>query len=121
MRKILWAIAGIAVVAGTGWIIKPALAEGDSGKGKPIYEKHCLLCHGPQGRGDGPQGQLLKPPAASFRSPESKAKSDAELLAVIRDGHPDTAMTEWKDVLSEADMKDVLAYIRMIAGPPESM
>lgn len=88
---------------------------GNALKGKPIYEKHCLLCHGPQGRGDGPMGKSLDPPAANFSSPESMHKSDAELLKVIREGHPDTAMTAWKGSLSEQEFQDVLAYVRHLS------
>lgn len=110
----LW-LAGLSVLHADA---DPATG-GDPGAGRPIYEKYCLLCHGPQGRGDGPQGQLMKPPATNFRSPKSKGKSDAVLLRAIREGHPKTAMTSWELELSEEDMIDVLAYIRGLSGKPE--
>ncbi len=94
-------------------------AAGDPLKGRPVYEKYCLLCHGPQGAGDGPQGKLMNPPAANFRSAESKSKSDAVLLKSIREGHPKAAMAGWKDKLKEEDLMDVLAYIRHLSGAPE--
>ena len=114
----------IIVVVGFGvavWLGVPLQlhAGGDPTKGRSVYEKYCLLCHGPQGRGDGPQGQLLKPPATNFRNPESKAKTDDVLLKAIREGHPKTAMTEWKRELSEENMTNVLAYIRGLSGGPE--
>jgi len=28
---------------------RDADAAGDAAKGKPIYVKHCMVCHGPQG------------------------------------------------------------------------
>ena len=59
----------------------PLEAAGDSAKGKAVYEKYCMACHGPQGKGDGPAGKLLKPPAADFTSPASKTKSEADLQA----------------------------------------
>jgi len=88
---------------------------GDASKGKPIYEKNCLLCHGPQGRGDGPMGRSLSPPATNFSSPESMHKTDAELLKVIHEGHSDTAMAAWKGSLSEQDFQDLLAYVRQLS------
>jgi mono/diheme cytochrome c family protein len=113
-RVLLALAAGLVIGNGT------ALAAGDEPrKGQPIYEKYCLLCHGPQGLGDGPQGQLMKPPAANLRSAQSKAKSDAELLKVIREGHPNSAMTKWAGTLSEEEMKQVLAYIRQLSGGPD--
>jgi mono/diheme cytochrome c family protein len=97
------------------WIQAAADTGGDALKGKPIYEKNCLLCHGPQGRGDGHMGKTLSPPAANFASPESMHKSDAELLKVIREGHAGTAMTAWKGSLSEQEFQDLLAYVRQLS------
>jgi len=97
------------------WILPASGIDGDASKGKPIYEKNCLICHGPQGRGDGPMGKSLNPPAPNFANPESQHKSDAELLKTIREGHPDSAMTAWKGTLSEQQFNDVLSYIRKIS------
>lgn len=93
----------------------PVHAEaGDARKGKAVYEKSCVLCHGPQGRGDGPVGKTVTPPAADFTSAASKKKTDAELLAVIENGRPLTAMVGWKGQLSEAEIQDVLAYVKSL-------
>ncbi len=89
-------------------------AAGDVRKGKAVYEKHCVLCHGPQGRGDGPVGKTVIPPAADFTSAASKKKSDAELLATIENGRPSTAMVAWKGQLSKEEIQDVLAYVNSL-------
>jgi mono/diheme cytochrome c family protein len=89
----------------------PLEAAGDSAKGKAAYEKYCMACHGPQGKGDGPAGKMLKPPAADFTSAESKKKSEEDLRQVVENGKPGTAMGPWKSQLSDADIKDVLAYL----------
>lgn len=119
-------VSHIRVILFSGWVlglviwILPAFGgDGDASKGKPIYEKNCLICHGPQGRGDGPMGKSLNPPAPNFASPESRHKSDAELLNTIRAGHPNSAMTAWKGTLSEQQFMDVLSYVRKISGGVE--
>jgi mono/diheme cytochrome c family protein len=89
-------------------------AAGDARKGKAVYEKSCMVCHGPQGRGDGPVGKTITPPAADFTSATSKKKTDAELLAVIENGRPPTAMVSWKGQLSAAEIQDVLAYVKSL-------
>lgn len=94
----------------------PALSA-DPSKGQPLYEKYCLLCHGPEGRGDGPVGLLAKPPAANFHTPESKKKSDAALRETILQGHPETAMASWKGSLSDEQINDIIAYIRKMSPP----
>ena len=118
MKKVL---AGVVVavfgilpwLTGMGNTVVHA-AAGDSRKGKAIYEKSCVLCHGPQGRGDGPVGKTINPPAADFTSAASKKKTDAELLATIENGRPPTAMVGWKGQLSEAEIQDVLAYVKSL-------
>lgn len=86
-------------------------AGGDAVKGKAIYQAKCMTCHGPQGKGDGPLGKQLKPPAEDFTSAASKKKSEAELLHIIQNGKPKTAMTAWKTQLTGAEIQDVLAYV----------
>jgi len=90
---------------------RDAGAAGDAAKGKPIYEKHCLVCHGPQGKGDGPTGTLVKPPAANFTAEPSKKKSEADMREAVEKGRLGTAMGPWKGLLSPADLEDVLAYV----------
>jgi mono/diheme cytochrome c family protein len=110
-----WVLFGALALGFVIWIQAAAEPGGNALKGRPIYEKNCLLCHGPQGRGDGPMGKALSPPAANFSSPESMRKTDAELLKVIHEGHPDTAMTAWKGSLSEQEFQDLLAYVRHLS------
>jgi len=86
-------------------------AAGDPARGKAIYDKLCVACHGPQGKGDGPAGKVLKPPAADFTSPASKTKSEADLRQVVENGKPGTAMGPWKSQLSQAELIDLMGYV----------
>lgn len=87
---------------------------GSPERGRPIFERHCVVCHGPQGRGDGPESPFLSPRPASLISAATSVKSDAELLRTIANGKPRTAMPAWKNVLSDEERRDVLAYIRSL-------
>jgi len=86
-------------------------AAGDPAKGKALYEKHCVACHGPQGKGDGPAGKVITPPAADFTSAASKKKSEADLLQTVENGRPGTAMAPWKTQLSQPELNDVIGYV----------
>lgn len=86
-------------------------ADVDAQRGRTIYEKNCLLCHGPEGKGDGQFGKTISPPAADFTSAASKKKTEAQLLATIENGRPPTAMEAWKGQLSGREIQDVLAYV----------
>lgn len=102
------------VLAASEWCLTAqggSAAEGDAAKGKSIYQSKCVTCHGAEGKGDGPVGKALKPPAGDFSSAESKKKSADELQAIIENGKPKTAMVAWKKQLNEAEVQDVLAYV----------
>lgn len=118
MKTVLLGMALVAIVL-LSWLTGMEntiahAAAGDARKGKTVYEKSCVLCHGPQGRGDGPVGKTVTPPAADFTSAASKKRTDAELLATIENGRPPTAMVGWKGQLSEAEIQDVLAYVKSL-------
>ena len=86
-------------------------AGGNPAKGKPILQARCVTCHGPQGKGDGPIGKMMKPPATDFTSAQSKKKSEDELRDITENGVPNTSMVAWKDQLTEVEIQDVLAYV----------
>lgn len=108
MKTSMIAVALCVVVLAVGSIV----FAGDPAKGKAIYERNCVTCHGAGGKGDGPAGAMMDPKPANFTSPESKKKSDAELLKTIESGRPGTPMAAWKGTLSPEQMQDVLAYVR---------
>jgi mono/diheme cytochrome c family protein len=80
-------------------------------KGKQIFIKHCVGCHGAEGKGDG--YKLLGPDPANLTAPATRKKSDAVLLNTIHEGK--SSMPSWKVRLSEQDSRDVLAYIRTLS------
>lgn len=88
-------------------------SQSDIGNGKTIYEHNCVPCHGIKGKGDGPLGTVLVPPASDLTA--TGKKSNQELLQTIQEGRPGTAMPSWKGGLSSQDIQDVLAYIRRLS------
>ncbi len=57
--------AGFAALPETARAADAVTAE-DAGNGKQEYLMHCAACHGLEGRGDGPIGQMLKTPAPNL-------------------------------------------------------
>ncbi|HKC93738.1 MAG TPA: c-type cytochrome [Nitrospira sp.] len=92
---------------------------GDPTNGKVVFEKHCMNCHGSDGKGTGPMGPLLIPPATAFSAESSRSKSDAELLHTIQEGWPGTAMRSYKRWLTKQEMRGALAYVRVLSRGPE--
>jgi mono/diheme cytochrome c family protein len=87
----------------------------DLARGKALYERHCLTCHGPKGFGDGPNALLLTITPANFHRPGSFMKSDEALLRMIEHGGVFSPMHSWRGRLTDGEMQDVLAYIRVLS------
>lgn len=87
----------------------------DIARGKAVYQRHCQDCHGLTGRGDGPAAASLKVPPADFQRFRSFLKSDEELLRTIEHGVVFSPMHSWRGQLTDGEMQDAVAYIRMLS------
>lgn len=98
------------------------LRQGSAEKGRIVYDKYCFYCHGRQGRGDGAIGIAVTPHPADFvRDTRKMEKSDEELFKSISEGirreigSEEMAMPRWKDILTEEERWDALAYVRELS------
>ncbi len=87
----------------------------DVTRGKAVYERHCQVCHGISGYGDGPEAAALKVRPANFHRVGSFLKSDEELLRTIEHGVVFSPMHSWRGQLTDGEMQDVVAYIRLLS------
>ena len=86
--------------------------SGDPQKGKTLYERHCVTCHGSGGKGDGPIGQALVPPAANLTLLGNQ--SETTILDTLRSGRPGTAMPSWKNDLNALELNHLLSFLRTL-------
>src|SRR3990172_4559778 len=85
MIKKVFALA--VIILGLGMVaISLAEMKGDAAAGKMLFEKTCVLCHGKEGKGDGPASMALNPRPKSFADKAVVAKSDKELFDTITRG-----------------------------------
>lgn len=87
----------------------------DIARGKAVYTRYCQACHGPGGWGDGPAAASLKVAPANFHRFRSFLKSDEELLRTIEHGVVFSPMHSWRGQLTDGEMQDVVAYIRLLS------
>lgn len=80
------------------------------GAGKNIFASKCSICHGPDGSGKTSMGKALN--IADLHSATVQKMSDADLKNVITNGK--NKMPAFKGKLTDAQMGDVLAYIRTL-------
>ena len=88
--------------------------------GKAIYEDNCSGCHGVDGVGERPddpgaQDEYGFVAPAMNDSAHAWHHPDAQLLETIRDGSSrNERMQPWKDDLSDAEIKNVIAYMKSL-------
>jgi cytochrome c6 len=76
--------------------------------GERVYRTKCASCHGADGAGATPAGKLTK--ARDFCSAGVKAESDEDWTAIVVKGK--NKMPAYDKKLTDAEIKDVLAYVR---------
>jgi cytochrome c oxidase cbb3-type subunit 3 len=104
----------VAMICSASWIAAQS-SKGNPSNGQVVYEQHCLRCHGKNLDGQGPEARDLIVRPADLSSPQSRAKTDWELLITISHGSTFTPMHGWRERLSQDQIMDVLSYIRMMA------
>lgn len=116
--KILNLGIGIALFPVSLWaLVGPALAA--ETKEETLYRKHCRVCHGPEGKGDGPAADFLFPKPRNFTTGSFKVRStpsgspptDQDLLNTITNGMPGSAMPGFAH-LSEGDRRSLVAFVK---------
>ena len=93
--------------------------DGNAKAGRQIHVNNCQRCHGPEGKGDGPAGKLLKTKPADWTNKQKmSALSDDHLYKIIWGGGgtvgKSTLMPAFKDKLSDQQIRDVRAFIRSL-------
>ena len=95
-------------------------------EGRRLYVSYCMLCHGPEGKGDGPLAKVMEIKPADL-STTIRSRSDTILTKIItgegrqtitgRDRHNllNETMPEWKDVFSDTQVQALIAYLRFLS------
>jgi len=93
------------------------------GRGREVYAKVCASCHGPAGRGDGPQVSQLVNTDGSRARPRDltlgrfKGGNDpAQLYARIMLGLPGSPMPA-SNLLPQEEILDLVNFVMTLSGP----
>ena len=92
-------------------------------RGRAVYDRRCVGCHGVKGDGNGPAATFLNPRprnftvgAFKFRStPSGSLPTDGDLYRTLTRGVRWTAMPTWHE-LPEQDRMSVIAYIKTFSS-----
>src|SRR5258708_9619922 len=99
--KIRTAMALLAVMAATTTTFA---AE----PGADTYKAKCQMCHGATGLADSGAGKTMK--VKPITDPNVKKLTEAEMITATKNGMG--KMQSFKDKLTEAQVKDAVAYFR---------
>ena len=83
--------------------------------GKRAYQRLCIKCHGPEGRGDG-SSATGEVPSDLTDAQWDYGSTDGDLFVVVRDGtSPD--MEGYKGRLTDTEIWNVVNYVKSLKQP----
>jgi polar amino acid transport system substrate-binding protein len=80
-----------------------ATAQEPRKKGYSLYHQACAKCHGRSVISGG-----IVPDLRRFNG------SDEDFFAIVKNGRPGTAMSAWKDLLSDEEIRDIQEYVKSV-------
>jgi len=84
--------------------------QASAARGAPLYEQQCRTCHG----NVAVRGEAVHLADAGFM----RSATDGFLKHAIANGRPDTKMLAFSQTMKDADIDDVVAYLRTMAKQP---
>lgn len=100
-------IRAAAVILLAAFIAGPAIAQAP---GADTYKAKCAMCHGADGLAATPMAKTMK--VLSFKDPAMVKAPDAQFIASTENGK--NKMPAYKGKLTDAQIKDVVAFIRAL-------
>jgi len=85
-------------------------------KGKALYVKECLSCHGQTGKGDGPAAKQLEKSPGDLSNAKLWEQTDGALFWKITEGRK--PMPSMEKAFTEEERWQVINYTRTLAPKP---
>jgi putative copper resistance protein D len=90
-------------------------------RGEALFQTHCVVCHGPGGRGDGPAAAGLNPKPADLTAAHVDDHTDGDIFWWLTYGIAGTAMPSFEHALSDSERWELIRYVRSLRhGVPET-
>lgn len=92
--------------------IPPDVAQDETASGRKIFMEICSNCHRENGTGGKItiEGKTINPD--NLTTDKMKKMADEKYVDYIKNGVPDEGMPAFKDRLSDAEIQNVISYIR---------
>lgn len=109
VRELTWLVFGLWIGLG---LVAPAWSA-EARAGKVTYEKLCVSCHGPDGKGNPAMTKVFGEKELNIATKATSQKKDQELVKLLTDGRG--KMPALGKGLSKQEQKDLLTYMRSLA------
>ena len=88
--------------------------------GATLFRTHCMPCHGPTGRGDGPAAAALDAPPADLTAEHVDDHTDGDIFWWLTYGMAGTAMPGFEHTLSDTERWQLIRFVRSLRDPLRS-
>lgn len=111
-----------------GWQIPPGAADEANplpadatvlARGAEVYKSKCERCHGPSGKGDGPDADPDSMPGDLSDAGRARRNPDGVMFYKVWNGRRKPKMPAHKDELTRDDAWAVVHYAKSLRQPPE--
>jgi len=125
IKRLIFALLAVALIgvptsafAAAPDAVKKNLLE----KGKKVYFKRCVWCHGVEGGGDGPSADRLFTRPRNFIQGTFKIRTtdsgelpmESDLIKTVKNGLQGSAMPAWGEFLSEDEIVSVVNFVKTL-------
>lgn len=114
MRRVLVVGIGILALSSVALAGRPSKRPSDDERGKELYTRHCLSCHGPTGGGDGPAAAAMVGGVPDLRGKIAGDRLDTQVTLVL-DGK--ARMPSYENSFDKYDAKRLLNWWAKQTGP----
>jgi mono/diheme cytochrome c family protein len=112
MRAVTF-LGGLALATAAA-AAQPTRKPSDADRGRDLYQRHCLACHGAGARGDGPAAAALVHPPADL---QGKVAPDPARIAIVLKGK--AAMPAFEQSFGTEDARRVLTHMQGLTDAPQ--
>ena len=91
-----------------------AISPESLARGREMYDTHCIVCHGAQGRGNGPVGQKFVPQPMELNLDYVQLQPDGQLFYTI--SHGSLAMPFYRHAIAAQDRWHLVNFIKEVFG-----
>ncbi|SVB80119.1 uncharacterized protein METZ01_LOCUS232973, partial [marine metagenome] len=125
IKRLIFSFLAVALIAvpSTVFAAAPDAVKKDLlEKGKKVYFKRCVWCHGVEGGGDGPSADRLFTRPRNFIQGTFKIRTTdsgelpmaADLITTVRNGLQGSAMPAWGEFLAEDEILAVVEFVKTL-------